>query len=225
MTAPRPWSHLDQAERDLAGQRGSQPGVEGAARPGCTARPGLWAFVPTGCSGAMVAPRFPAQPNPAPWAGSDASSHRHPLHSGRRLSEPSCRQKLHLEALGPPPTPHPAPASGGNRFFIQCESQLASATGDWRPDQDDSPALSGERWLSAWRKGGGGNSGGPGMLEQIWDSLEGGVQAVFPGARVALLRPGGQECDPGEDREAHSHKHAGHFTCQLTTHVTHTIHT
>ena len=63
------------------------------------------------------------------------------------------------------------------------------------------------------------------MLEQIWDSLEGGVQAVFPGARVALLRPGGQECDPGEDREAHSHKHAGHFTCQLTTHVTHTIHT
>lgn len=51
------------------------------------------------------------------------------------------------------------------------------------------------------------------------------MQAVFPGARVALLRPGGQECDPGEDREAHSHKHAGHNMCQLITHVTHTIHT
>lgn len=51
------------------------------------------------------------------------------------------------------------------------------------------------------------------------------MQAVFPGARVALLRPGGQECDPGEDREAHSHKHAGHNMCQLITHATHTIHT
>lgn len=27
----------------------------------------------------------------------------------------------------------------------------------------------------------GGNSGGPGTLEQIWGSLEGGMHAVFPG--------------------------------------------